>query len=218
MVQVAPSILAADFAKLGQEVTMIHESGADRIHFDVMDGQYVPEISFGPGVLSAIRGYSDLPMDVHLMVREPERHIAAFARAGADSITVHVETTSHLDRTLREIKAFGKQAGVSLNPATSLSTLDYVLSLADIVLIMSVNPGYGGQAYIPGMSDKIMLLKKRILAAFGAAKIHVDGGIGLSSAETVINAGADVLISGSAFFTSPDKKTFIKNMKMGGVL
>lgn len=216
MAQISPSILSADFSRLGEQIGLIEASGADRIHFDVMDGRFVPNISFGAIVLGAIRPCSRLPMDVHLMVVEPERHIGAFAEAGADSITVHAEATVHLDRLLREIRAAGKLAGVSLNPATSLHVLDHILPLADLVLLMTVNPGFGGQSYIGAMTEKIAALRARIDREKLSTVIHLDGGIGLSNVQTVTEAGADVLVAGSSFFASPDPADFVRRMKMFG--
>lgn len=214
MVQISSSILSADFSRLGEQVGLIEASGADRIHFDVMDGRFVPNISFGAIVLSAIRKCSRLPMDVHLMVMEPERHIGSFADAGADSITVHAEATVHLDRLLREIRSAGKLAGVSLNPATPLHVLDHVLPLADLVLLMTVNPGFGGQSYIAAMTEKIISMRARIEREKLSTAIHLDGGIGLANVKTVTEAGADVLVAGSAFFSSADPEAFVRQMKL----
>ena len=213
MAFLAPSILSADFSKLGKQVELIGASGADRIHVDIMDGHFVPNITFGPMVLAAIRPFSSLPMDVHLMVTEPERQIDAFAQAGADSITFHAETTPHADRLLREIRSQGKLAGISLNPATPLNVLDHILPLADLVLLMTVNPGYGGQSYIRYMTEKIAALRARIDRESLPVSIHIDGGIGLSNVAEVTAAGADVLVAGNAFFTSPDPSAFIRDMK-----
>jgi len=213
MALLAPSILSADFSKLGDQIGLIGASGADRIHVDIMDGHFVPNISFGPMVLATVRPFSKLPMDVHLMVTEPERQMEAFVKAGADSITFHAETTPHADRLLREIRAQGKLAGISLNPATSLQVLDHILPLADIVLLMTVNPGYGGQAYISYMTGKIAALRQQIDQAGLSTVIHIDGGIGLSNVAEVTEAGADVLVAGNAFFTSNDPALFIRDMK-----
>lgn len=213
MICISPSILSADFSKLGEQVSLINRSGADSIHIDVMDGRFVPSITIGPLVLSSIRPYSALPMDVHLMVLEPERHIEQFSEAGADSITVHAEGCLHLDRTLRSIRALGKKVGVSLNPATSICVLEYVLPLVDIVLLMTVNPGFGGQKYIGGMTSKIEALKNMIVAGKHSAKIYLDGGINLENIREVSNAGADVAVTGSAFFASADASQFIRLMK-----
>ena len=213
MAALAPSILSADFTRLGEQVALIGASGAERIHVDIMDGHFVPNITFGPMVLSAIRPCSPLPMDVHLMVTEPERLIEAFVKAGADSITFHAEATPHADRLLRDIRSTGKLAGISLNPGTPLGTLEHLLPLADIVLLMTVNPGFGGQSYIPYMTGKIATLRQRINAEGLSTRIHVDGGIGLANAAEVAGAGADVLVAGNAFFTSPDPSGFVQDMK-----
>ncbi len=217
MAFIAPSILSADFARLGEQVTLIDRSGADRIHVDVMDGSFVPNITLGPQVVSAIRPFSRLPMDVHLMVVEPQRHVDAFIAAGADSITVHAEAATHLDRVLNEIRKAGKLAGVSLNPATPLHVLDHVLPLCDIVLLMTVNPGFGGQSYIPQMTRKIAALRRRIDEEGLHVSIQLDGGIGLSNVVEVTEAGADTLVTGSAFFTSPDPAEFVRRMKAGAM-
>lgn len=210
---ISPSILSADFARLGEQVRLIEASGADRIHVDVMDGRFVPGITIGPLVVSAIRPYTSLPMDVHLMVVEPERHLEAFAATGADSLTVHAEGNHHLDRLLRDIHRLGKLAGVSLNPATSIGALAHVADLLDVVLVMTVNPGLGGQAYIPAMTAKIAGLRAWLDEQDCRAAIHVDGGMGLSTVAEVTGAGADVLITGSAFFGSGDPAAFVRNMK-----
>lgn len=213
MASISPSILSADFSRLGEQIQLIEASGADRVHVDVMDGRFVPNISFGPWVVSTIRPFTRLPLDVHLMVVEPERHLEAFAAAGADSLTVHAEGNVHLDRLLRNIKALGKQAGIALNPATPLDVLTHVVELLDLVLVMTVNPGFGGQAYIGAMTKKISLLRGWLGTAGSEAAIQVDGGVGLSNVAEVTGAGADVLITGSAFFASPDPGAFIRAMK-----
>jgi len=217
MAFIAPSILSADFARLGEQVALIERSGADRIHVDVMDGSFVPNITLGPVVVSAIRPFSRLPMDVHLMVVEPQRHVDAFMAAGADSITVHAEAAVHLDRVLNEIRKAGKLAGVSLNPATPLHVLDHVLPLCDIVLLMTVNPGFGGQSYIPQMTRKIEALRRRIDEEGLRVSIQLDGGIGLANVAEVTNAGADTLVTGSAFFSSADPAEFVRRMKAGAL-
>lgn len=217
MAFIAPSILSADFARLGEQVALIERSGADRIHVDVMDGSFVPNITLGPVVVSAIRPFSRLPMDVHLMIVEPQRHVDAFMAAGADSITVHAEAAVHLDRVLNEIRKAGKLAGVSLNPATPLHVLDHVLPLCDIVLLMTVNPGFGGQSYIPQMTRKIEALRRRIDEEGLRVSIQLDGGIGLANVAEVTNAGADTLVTGSAFFSSADPAEFVRRMKAGAL-
>lgn len=213
MATISPSILSADFSRLGEQIQQIERSGADRIHVDVMDGRFVPAITIGPLVVSAIRPYTSLPLDVHLMVVEPERHLKAFADAGADSLTVHAEGNLHLDRLLREIRELGKQAGVSLNPATPVGVLEHVTELLDLVLLMTVNPGLGGQGFLPGMTEKIAGVRRWLDNRPCPAVIHVDGGIGLSNVAAVTEAGAEVLITGSAFFASADPAAFIREMK-----
>jgi ribulose-phosphate 3-epimerase len=199
--KIAASILSADFARLGEQVEEAAAGGADWIHVDVMDGHFVPNMTVGPPIVAALRPTTDLPLDVHLMIEGPERLIPEFARAGADCITVHVETCPHLHRTIQQIKELGVQAGVTLNPGTPLSTLREILSEVDLVLIMSVNPGFGGQSYIPASTDKIARLR-RMLDERGLAEveIQVDGGIKVHNIAEVVAAGASVLVVGSAIF------------------
>lgn len=198
--KIAPSILSADFARLGEEVSAVSDAGADYIHVDVMDGRFVPNITIGPLVVKAVRSVTTLPLDVHLMIVEPERYIEDFAVAGADIIVVHAEACTHLHRVIQQIKACGKRAGVSLNPATPLNALEYVLSDLDLVLLMSVNPGFGGQSFINGVLPKISQLRGMLDSIGSHAELEVDGGINRSNIRAVAEAGADVFVAGSAVF------------------
>jgi ribulose-phosphate 3-epimerase len=200
-VRIAPSILSADFARLGEEVRAMSAAGADYMHIDVMDGHFVPNITIGPGVVKALRPHSDRPFDVHLMISPVDPFVRDFADAGADIITVHPEAGPHLHRTIQLIKSLGKKAGVSLNPATPAEALDHVLDDIDLVLVMSVNPGFGGQSFIRSQLDKISALRKRIDAAGRPIHLEVDGGINVETARDAVAAGADVLVAGTASFT-----------------
>ncbi len=206
MVKIAPSILSADFANLADDVIRVQEAGADLLHIDVMDGHFVPNITFGPVVIRSIKDRVDLPFDVHLMIEEPEKYISEFADAGADLLTVHAETQPHLQRTLQAIRDHGMKAGVSLNPSTPLSFIDWVLHDLDLVLIMTVNPGFGGQSFIPTMIPKIEelagLLEEEGLEE--VVDIEVDGGVTPETAPLVVDAGADILVAGSFVFKGPD--------------
>jgi len=199
-VRIAPSILSADFAKLGDEVSRITDAGADYIHIDVMDGHFVPNLTIGPAVVKALRPFSDRPFDVHLMISPVDPFIQSFADAGADIITVHPEAGPHLHRTVQLIKSLGKRAGVSLNPGTPVDAVDYVLEEVDLVLVMSVNPGFGGQAFIESQLAKIAALRARIDALGRDIDLEVDGGINFDTAPRAIAAGANVLVAGTASF------------------
>lgn len=203
-VQIAPSILSADFGRLAAEIAAVDRGGADLIHIDVMDGHFVPNISIGPLVVEAARKATEKALDVHLMIRDADRYLDDFAAAGADWITVHVETSPHLHRTVARIRQLGKKAGVVLNPATPLTTLDCILEDLDLVMLMSVNPGFGGQSFIPATLGKIRALRQRIDAAGLAAAIEVDGGISLSTITAVAEAGATIFVAGSAVYGSDD--------------
>jgi ribulose-phosphate 3-epimerase len=198
--RIAPSILSADFARLGEEVRLISEGGADYIHIDVMDGHFVPNITIGPDVVKALRPHSEQTFDVHLMITPVDPYIQAFAEAGAEIITAHVEAGPHLHRTLQLIKSFGVKAGVSLNPSTPVETIENVMDEVDLILVMSVNPGFGGQSFIPSQLDKVRRLRQMIDATGRVIDLEVDGGINADNAASVVEAGADVLVAGSATF------------------
>ncbi len=210
---VAPSILSADFARLGEEIAAVEAAGADWLHVDVMDGRFVPNITIGPPVVKALRRVTKLPLDVHLMIVEPERYVDAFAEAGADTITVHVEACTHLHRTLAHIRSLGKRAGVTLNPSTNEDTLRYVLDVADQILVMSVNPGFGGQTLIREVLPKVAAIRKMIDERGLPIDLEIDGGITAETAKDAIAAGARVLVAGNAVFNTKDYKSAIEAIR-----
>ena len=210
---IAPSILSADFSRLGEEIAAVEAAGADWIHVDVMDGRFVPNITIGPVVVASIRKATRLPFDVHLMIESPERFIDGFAGAGADTITVHVEAAAHLHRTVAMIREKGLRAGVSLNPATPLALVEPILPDIDLLLVMTVNPGFGGQKFISGMIPKIAAAKRMIRKAAPEVLLEVDGGVHLKNIRSIADAGADILVAGSAIFCSRDYAATIRTMK-----
>jgi ribulose-phosphate 3-epimerase len=213
MKKIAPSILSADFSRLGDEIRAVEAAGADYIHIDVMDGHFVPNITIGPLIVEAARRATSLPLDVHLMIEAPDRYIPDFAAAGADIIVMHAEAVHHLHRTVQLIKSLGKKAGVSLNPATPLNVLDYVIADLDLVLLMTVNPGFGGQSFIEACLPKIQALRAMLDRRGGEAELEVDGGVKASNIARIAHAGADVFVAGSAVFGSPDYAATIAEMK-----
>lgn len=213
---IAPSILSADFGRLAEAVQTVEAAGADWIHVDIMDGHFVPNLTIGPPVVEAIRKATTLPLDVHLMMTNPDAFIPEFAEAGATILTVHVEACPHLHRTLQVIKEHGVKAGVSLNPGTSASSLDQIVGEVDLVLVMSVSPGFGGQKFIPFSLEKIRRVKNMIRESRSSAYLEVDGGVKEDNAGSILKAGADVLVSGSAIFGSPDMSATITHLRSAG--
>ncbi len=217
MIKIAPSILSADFSRLGDEIRAIEAGGADYVHIDVMDGHFVPNITIGPLVVDAVRKVTSLPLDVHLMIENPDLYIPEFAKAGADIITVHQEAGAHLHRTVQLIRSLGKKAGVSINPATPVSTLEVILDELDLVLVMSVNPGFGGQSFIPACLPKIEALRREIERRGLTVELEVDGGVKTDNIGQIVAAGADVLVAGSAVFNTSDYRVTIDTLKRNAV-
>ncbi|AYA75375.1 ribulose-phosphate 3-epimerase [Bacillus sp. Y1] len=213
MVKIAPSILSADFSKLGEEIKDVERGGADYIHVDVMDGHFVPNITIGPLIVEAIRPITKLPLDVHLMIDNPDQYIEAFANAGADYLTVHVEACKHLHRTIHYIKSFGVKAGVVLNPATPVQTIEHVIDDIDMVLLMTVNPGFGGQKFIEQVLPKIRQVKELVDKKGLSVEIEVDGGVNEETARKCVEAGANVLVAGSAIYNERDRKKAIEKIR-----
>jgi len=212
-IRIAPSILSADFARLGEQVQAVERAGADLIHVDVMDGHFVPNLTIGPLVVSALKRVTKLPLDVHLMIDNPDQMIPAFIAAGSDLITVHMEVCRHLHRTIQSIKQKGLQAGVVLNPATSLFSLEDILPDVDLVLLMSVNPGFGGQSFIPQVLAKMSRLRQMVDEQGLDVALEIDGGVKISNAAQIAQAGADILVAGSAVFEHPDPGEMVRQMK-----
>ena len=212
-VRIAPSILSADFARLGEEIAAVEAAGADLLHVDVMDGRFVPNITIGPPVVKAIRRVTKLPLDVHLMIVEPEKYLDAFAEAGADTITIHVEACTHLHRALCHIRSLGKRAGVTMNPSTHEDSIRYVLEVTDQVLVMSVNPGFGGQSFLSSQLDKVRAIRKMIDERGQAIDLEIDGGIAPDTATRAIEAGANLLVAGNGVFKTKDYAAAIKALR-----
>lgn len=213
MVKIAPSILSADFSKLGEEIKDVELGGADYIHVDVMDGHFVPNITIGPLIVEAIRPVTKLPLDVHLMIEDPDQYVEAFAKAGADYITVHAEASRHLHRSIQNIKSFGVKAGVVLNPATPVESIQHIIEDVDMVVLMSVNPGFGGQKFIPSVLQKIRQVKQMADEKGLNIEIEIDGGVNEETAKLCIEAGANVLVAGSAVYNKADRKKAIEVLR-----
>lgn len=212
MVKIAPSILSADFTRLGEQVRAVEEAGAEVLHIDVMDGHFVPNITLGPLIVKSLRPHSQMFFDVHLMIEEPERYIEDFAQAGANHITVHLEATKHIHRVIQLIKGMGVSAGIALNPATPLDGLKYILEDLDMVLLMTVNPGFGGQKFIPAVLPKIEVLRSHLDKMQSSCKIEIDGGVQSSTISAVVRAGAEILVAGSAVFAQPDPAQALQDL------
>jgi ribulose-phosphate 3-epimerase len=213
MIKIAPSILSAKFLSLGEEIKAAETAGADMLHIDIMDGHFVPNITIGPSIVEAIRTITSLPLDVHLMIEKPDSYLGDFIKAGADYLTIHYEASIHLHRTVQRIKESGVRAGVSLNPATPVWSLEDIVPDIDLVLLMSVNPGFGGQEFIPQVIDKIKMLKKLIREKGLTPSIEIDGGVKLENIPDIIGAGADILVMGSAFFNAEDYAAVVRKFR-----
>lgn len=212
MIQIAPSILSADFSRLGEQVRLVEDAGAEVLHIDVMDGHFVPNLTFGPALVKALRPHSSMRFDVHLMTERPELYIADFATAGAEHITFHLEATCHVHRVIQQIKEHGMTAGIALNPATPLDGIKYILQDLDMVLLMTVNPGFGGQKFITNVIPKIQVLSRHIQQTGSSCLIEVDGGINMETAPVAVKAGAHILVAGAAVFAQPDPKEAVEKL------
>jgi len=213
VIQIAPSILSADFSRLGEQVRLVEDAGAEVLHIDVMDGHFVPNLTFGPALVKSLRPHSSMRFDVHLMVEKPELFIADFAAAGADHITFHLETSLHVHRVIQLIKEHGMTVGIALNPATPLDGIKYILEDLDMVLLMTVNPGFGGQKFIPNVIPKIQVLHRHLDQLQSDCQIEVDGGINLETASAAVKAGAHILVAGAAVFAQPDPKLAVEMLR-----
>jgi ribulose-phosphate 3-epimerase len=218
VIQIAPSILSADFAKLGEQIRVVEEAGADLLHVDVMDGHFVPNLTLGPPVVRSIRKATRLPLDAHLMIEEPDRFLEDFADAGVSMLSVHPEAIPHLHRTVTRVRALGMSPGVAINPATSLTAIEEILPYVDFVLVMSVNPGFGGQSFIATSVDKVRRLRGEIDARGLNVRIEIDGGIGPGTAGDVVRAGAEILVAGSAIFGEPDPAEALRRLRQAALV